>query len=242
MLDANFWTAVIAFFALLVSLLPYIKKIVRKAKLEVDIYDSILVTHYIGNPIVQINLIIKNIGGNSISIKDTYIDVYRDNEKIVKLPLKNYLDKFNDSIYLPFKKITLEPNEEWHHGARFLNFFSREDSSKYKESERSLKNEIERIRKESEPNDVIQADKSFIVSFEELFDKHFIWKEGNYLLKLFIKTDNEKVDIIKNIKFTLFESVKQEFENDKNRYLSGDRIYWYSDNYNVEWIDIEITD
>ncbi len=235
----EFWSVVIAFIALIISALPYLRRFFKKAKLEVDIYDSIWITHHVGNPIIQINLIIKNIGGSSLSINQIFIDVYRDGEKIMKLPLKNYLEKFNDSYYFPFKKVSLDPNEEWHHGARFLNFFSRDDVKKYKENERNLKNEIERIKKETEKGEIVRANKSFIVAFEELFEKHFNWKDGNYSLELHIKTDNKKVDLIKTLKFTIFESLKQEFENDRNKYDTGDRIYWYSDNYYGEWIDIE---
>jgi hypothetical protein len=238
-LELEFWSIMIASIAIILSQVSPVKLWFKKAKLEIDTYESIWISHHVGNPIVQINLILKNIGGRKISINKIFIDIFRDGEKISTLPLKNYLDKLNDTSYLQFGKFELEPNKEWNHGAKFLNFFSREDSKKYKEAERNIKNEIEKLKVPTDQNKIIKADQSFTKPFIELFDKHFQWKDGNYSLNLHIKTEDNTANIVKTIKFTIFESLKEEFESDKIRYESGDRIFWYSDNYNGEWIDIE---
>ncbi len=238
-LELEFWSIVIAFIAILLSQVPPVKLWFKKAKLEIDTYESLWISHHIGNPLVQINLILKNVGGRTISVNKIFINVFRDGEKINILHLKNYLDKLNDTSYLQFGKFELKPNEDWNHGARFLNFFSREDSKKYKEADRKIKNEIEKLKTPTEPNKIIKVDKSFTKPFIELFDKHFQWKDGNYSLDIHVETENDTANIVKTIKFTIFESLKEEFENDKNRYESGDRIFWYSDNYHGEWIDIE---
>jgi hypothetical protein len=140
---------------------------------------------------------------------------------------------------LQFGKFELEPNQEWNQAAKFLNLFSREDNKKYKKAEKDIKNEIEKMKIPTEPHKIIEVDELFTKPFIELFNKHFQWQEGNYELKIYVKTENDTANTEKIIKFTIFESLKEEFENDPTRYKSGDRIWWNSDSHYGEWIDIE---
>jgi hypothetical protein len=77
-LELEFWSILIALIALILSQIPPIKLWFKKSKLKVDTYDSIWITHHIGNPIVEFNLIIKNIGGRNILINKIIIDIFRD--------------------------------------------------------------------------------------------------------------------------------------------------------------------
>ena len=61
----------------------------------------------------------------------------------------------------------------------------------------------------------------------------------NYTLKINIETEDNCKNITKSFSFTIFKSLETDFIEDKLKYSSGDRIYWNSDNYIGEWIDIE---
>ena len=152
------------------------------------------------------------------------------------------MEKPADQTSILFRKFTLTPNEEWNHNSNFMNFLKRDDLMIFKDTERKLKTEIERKRAqktENKSHSAVEADESFVEPFKVLFDKHFKWKEGNYTFTINIKTDENIADISKSFSFTIFKSLESEFINDKSRYLTGVRIYWYSDNYYGEWVEIE---
>lgn len=239
--DPNFYMAITSIIAIFLSLRPDFKKF-RKAKLDLDLYNMIWVTHMVGNPIIQMSLIIKNIGGRNISIENINVELTRDREPLIKLPLQHYYDKPTDKETILFKKFTLIPNEEWNHHSKFLNFFKRDDSIIFKESDRKLKNEIQRLKQLPEnlnQQSLISTNEHFAEPFKKLFDKHFIWKEGNYTLTINIQTEGNIANISKSFSFTIFKALETEFIEDKSKYSSGDRIFWYSDSYYGEWIELE---
>ena len=65
----TFWAVFIAALALLLSQLPPIHMLLRRAKLEIEIYSRIHITHKLGNPNLQFHLIPNNVGGKTIKIK-----------------------------------------------------------------------------------------------------------------------------------------------------------------------------
>ncbi|MFH1094585.1 MAG: hypothetical protein V1739_10620 [Candidatus Omnitrophota bacterium] len=68
-LNWSFWAVVIAGVALIFSQLPPIHLLLKKAKLDIELYSKIHITHKIGNPNLQIHLIINNVGGKVVKIK-----------------------------------------------------------------------------------------------------------------------------------------------------------------------------
>lgn len=239
--DSNTYAVIIALAAFILSLIPYLKKL-RNGKLDLDIYNMIWITHSVGNPIIEMSLIIKNIGGRDISVKNINIELIRDGERLINLPLKHYFQKTTDKQPLLFRKFTLVANAEWNYNCRFLNFLKREDNKLFKDSDKKLRNELRRLKQLPEntnPISIVHTDESFTEAFKILFDKYFIWKEGNYTLKLNIETENNTNNINKSFNFTIFKSLETEFIDHKSDYTSGDRINWFSDNYHGDFIEIE---
>jgi hypothetical protein len=64
-----FWTIVAGLIPTVLSQVPPIKNWFKKAKLDLDLYSKVSIRHYIGNPNLQLHLIITNIGGRKIKIK-----------------------------------------------------------------------------------------------------------------------------------------------------------------------------
>ncbi len=207
-LDWSFWAVVVAAVAVLLSQLPPILQWFKKAKLDIELYSKISITHKVGNPNLQLHLIINNIGGRKIRIKDISIELKRDGAPLTTLPAQNYLQNQNDQSTLLFTTFSLKPTEEWEHIINFLNFFSRDDENEYRSIEEKMLADFRSKRDAltEEPKKPIEINEDLVQPFHAFFERHFIWNIGEYQLKINIITDKENASISKNYRFTVFES------------------------------------
>src|SRR5690606_16295838 len=90
-MDWSFWAVVVASIAVLLSQLPPIHVIYKKAKLDLELYSKISITHKLGNPNLQLHLILNNIGGRRVRVKDINVAISRDGIHLINLPAQNYL-------------------------------------------------------------------------------------------------------------------------------------------------------
>lgn len=60
-LNWSFWAVVVALCAVVLSQIPPIHLLLKKAKLDLELYSRIHLTHKVGNPNLQLHLIISNI-------------------------------------------------------------------------------------------------------------------------------------------------------------------------------------
>ena len=79
-LDWTFWAVVVAFLALVLSQLPPIHIMFQRAKLDVEAYSRIHLTHKIGNPNAQLHLIVSNVGGREVKVKSIALHLKRGDE------------------------------------------------------------------------------------------------------------------------------------------------------------------
>src|SRR5712691_6475060 len=95
-LDWKFWSVAVAVIALILSQLPPIHILLRRAKLDVEAYSRMLLTHKVGNPNAQLHLIISNPGGRELRIKGILLRLRRGTEDEFVLPAQNYLQSPGD--------------------------------------------------------------------------------------------------------------------------------------------------
>lgn len=134
-LNWTFWAVVVASLALILSQLPPVHMLLKKAKLDMELFSRMHITHKVGNPNLQIHLIVSNVGGKTIKIKSITSTIKKDGEQIAVLPAQSYLQEPSDKTPLLFTRISLKPKEEWAHIVKFLNYFSRPDERKYRDGE-----------------------------------------------------------------------------------------------------------
>jgi hypothetical protein len=231
-MDWSFWAVVVAAIAVLLSQLPPIHLLVRRAKIDVEPYSRIHVTHKVGNPNVQLHLIVTNTGGRNVKLKNFTIAIKRDGKDIAILPAANYLQNPGDKTNVLFTSFSLKPKEEWAHLVNFLNYFPRADEKKYRSAEAQLRADIIEKRKLPENKDVfVEAKDQLVRPFIDMFNEKFVWLPGEYEIAILIKTGNERVNIEKKFRFTLFESDSVELSKAKDDYKIGDGIYWDSGNH-----------
>lgn len=133
--DWKFWSALIAFLALILSQLPPIHILVRRAKLDLEVYSRIMITHKVGNPNLQIHLILRNVGGRTIRVKKMYAKISRDDNSVMHLPAQNYVASPKDNQLVLLTSFDLKPRTEWSHLVNFLNYFDRNEEKLYREAQ-----------------------------------------------------------------------------------------------------------
>lgn len=232
-LDWSFWAVIVATIAIFLSQLPPIYLWFRPAQLDIELYSRVHITHKIGNPNFQLHLIINNIGGRAVRVKNIRVKITLDGKEIANLPAQTYLENPNDKNSILFTSFSLSPQDEWAHIINCLNYFSRIDEKKYRAAESALmENIVEKRKLLEDENTLVEASDEFITPFINMFDEKFIWFPGEYKIMVSIITSVDSANIEKEYRFTLFESDSNDLTKAKNDYKYGDGIHWDSGNHN----------
>lgn len=228
-LDWTFWAVVIAAIAVILSQLPPLYNLIKRAKLDLELFSRFHITHKVGNPNVQLHMILTNLGGRSVRIKGVSLTIKRDGEDLAVLPAQTYYQNQGDTGTVLFTSFELKSKEEWAHTVTFLNYFDRPDEKRYRNSESLIKKNIAEKRQLLKNKDrIIKADSKYVKEFIKMFDDKFIWYPGEYELHISVTTSENKTNISKVRRFTLFESDSNVLSNYKNDYKTGDGIFWES--------------
>ncbi len=237
--DWKFWSVVVSLTAVILSQLPPIHILLRKAKLDLEVHRRIFINHKVGNSNLQMHLIIRNVGGRVLRIKKMNARIIKDGKEIVTLPAQSYIASPKDNQLILLTSFDIKPDEQWSHSVSFVNYFDRNMERKYRESEILLKNEIERKRALLQEDKVVFASEEFVVPFIDIFDDRFHWLPGDYVIEISLTTDIDKVDIVKQYRFTIFESQTDELKKYKEDYSTGAGIFWDSPLHAGQWLEIE---
>ena len=228
-LDWSFWAVFIAFIAVFLSQIPPIKQLIKKAKLDLEAYSKISITHKLGNPNLQLHLILTNTGGRNVRVKDISISISRDGKEITTLPALNYLQNQNDQNTLLFTTFKLEPSQEWAHITNFLNIYNREDEKKYQHIEGEMIADYRKNKKELDDNKEgheIEHPKALVDKAFDFFNSKFVWEPGEYNMTIVVKASNDIANTSKKYRFTIFESHTERLKVITDYYKLGGGI-WY---------------
>lgn len=230
-LDWQFWAAVVAVLALVLSQLPPVRLWFRPKRLEVEVHSRIQITHKVGNPNVGMFVSVRNTGGRDLRIRSIQLSLSRDNTSLGSLAAQNYFEgptSQSSVLYVPF---WLKPGESWAHGTNFLNLFDRATEKLYRESESALGADIRaklRVRAKGDDREVL-ADPQLVAPFLALFERLFIWQPGEYLAELRVDAEPGSASFKRVYRFTLYESDSTELRSHTQDYKFGGGL-----SYNVD--------
>jgi hypothetical protein len=236
-LDWSFWAVIVAAIAVILSQLPPIKMWFKKAKLDLEVYSKISITNKLGNPNLTLHLILTNIGGRKTRIKDIYVSLSRDGKELPSLPAVNFLQNQNDKNSMLFTNFSLAPHQEWAHITNFLQFFDREEEKEFQNLKKDMltdyREQSELIKGEEKDETIIKEKTSAIEHPNELtdralsfFDSKFIWVPGEYLMRVNVLTSDDKANISREYRFTIFESETEQQKGHTKNYKLGGDIWW----------------
>lgn len=221
-LDWKFWSVAVAVIALILSQLPPIHILLRRAKLDVEAYSRMHLTHKVGNPNAQLHLIISNPGGRELRIKGIELRLRRGTEDEFVLPAQTYLQSPGDKETVLLTSFKLKPKEEWAHIVNFLNFFSRQDEKSYRQLEANLRQELLAKREALvDKNIIVTADDENVQPLIKFFESKFRWLPGEYELTLQVQVEPERASLSRRYRITLFESDSKELTDYRDDYKYG---------------------
>lgn len=230
-LNWEFWSAVAAVIAIILSQLPPIYLWFRPRRLEVEVHSRVQVTHKVGNPNLSMFVSVRNTGGRELRISKIQIALSRDNISLGTFPAQNYFENPSSQSSVLFVPYSLKPDETWAHATTFLNFFDRTTEKIYRESESALKADIRkkldaRPKKDEQP---VVAEQALVTPFLTLFDRLFVWLPGEYVAELSVLTESSTVSFSRKYRFTLYESDCAELRSHVEDYKFGGGL-----SYNVD--------
>lgn len=225
-IDWTFWAVLVSIAALLLSQLPPIHILLRRARLEVEAYSKIHLTHKVGNPNAQLHLIISNSGGREVKVKSVLLHFQRGDEERFTLPAQNYLPAPDSKGSVLLTSFRLKPKDEWAHIVNFHQAFSRHEEKEYRAMESDIKNDIFSKRERAEEKTIVEADICHVQPFMEFFERKFRWLPGEYELTLEVVARPEKAGLTKKYRVTVFESDSAELRDYTNDYKYGAGVYF----------------
>ena len=237
--DWTFWAVVASFAAIILSQLPPVKYWFKSSNLDIELYSRVWLTHKIGNPNLQVHVIITNIGGRQVKVRKLEAHLERNNRDVFVLPIQNYYLQANDKDTVLFTPFSLQPDEDWSHISNFLNFFDRDDEQRYRDIESRLRQDIS-AKKTINPDALVEADDANVQPIIEFFNEKFRWLPGEYHITLKAVTTDKEYS--KKYRFTLFETESNELRSHANDYKYGARVYWEPTNYGTPGIFVQIRD
>lgn len=207
-IDWSFWAVIVALTAILLSQLPPVHHLLKKARIEVETYPYLSVEHVVGRPLLSVHLMLSNVGGKRVKIKHLNVHVFRDREKLFELPSFGYFQERQGSERILFTGFRLDPGSEWDHTVVFWKLRSREDERAYKDAEEKLREDILEKRNllAEESKEVVDADQASVQPFLDIFEREFKWKAGEYRLDIKIEAQPASANREQQLHFTLFES------------------------------------
>lgn len=222
-----FWAVIVAAIAIILSQLPPLYLLFKKAKLDIELYSKIHITHMIGNPNLQCHVILNNIGGRRLRIKYISAKIERDGNPIVTLPAQNYDTNPRGTSTILFTRFTLNTEAEWGNSINFFDLFNRTEERNFKEAEALLKEDLYKKHLDNKDNAkpekkvLIKAKEPLVKPFLEMFNKRFIWESGEYKLIITVSAKPLREEIEKQFRFTLFETDSNNLRKYTEDYATG---------------------
>lgn len=243
-LDWQFWSAVVAVLALVLTQLPPVRLWFRPSRLEVEVHSRVQVTHKVGNPNLGMYVGIRNIGGRDVRVRSISVALARDGNPLGVYPIINFFETPSSTSAVLFVPFTLRPTETWAHGANFLKPFDRNTEKHYRELESDLRSNIRRklAARDEESKELVEADAQYVQPFLNMFNRMFVWLPGEYTLDLQIQVESGKNTFGKRYQFTLFESDSEELRSHTDDFKHGGGLAYNVDRHVGVYVQLSPND
>lgn len=232
-LDWQFWAAMLAALALVLSQLPPVILWFKPKRLEVEVHSRLVVTHKVGNPNLSLFLGLRNTGGRNLWVRAMRISIARDGQVVGTFPAQNFFEtptSQNPILLVPF---LLKVGDGWFHTTSFLNFFDRQTERTYRAAEAVLRRDIQAklAARPREDKAAVEAAPELVAPFMATFERLFAWQPGEYEMELSIDTDSKVRAFHRRYRFTLFESDSTELRSHTDDYKFGGGLAYNVDRH-----------
>ena len=206
-LQWEFWSALVALAALILSQLPPILVLFKGTKLRVEAAAQIIVSHRMGNPNLLLSLNLGNVGGSDVRVRAIDFEATRGTGEKLLMPGNQYYESWTSTSAVMLTPFRLKPNEDWAHAVNFFPLLSPEEEKEQRQLSFDLRNNI-MAKRALLPKDApdVEADEKVVLPLKALYAKRNRWAPGEYTLTLNVATEPNRASVRKHYRFTLFES------------------------------------
>jgi hypothetical protein len=231
LLDWSFWAAFVAALALILSQLPPLKILIRPTRLRVEPYDRLVVTHWLGNPNINLYLALTNTGGRQVRVLALKLTMQPEGGSEFVMPGQSFAAPASPQASFLLTRFTLTPDETWGNLVTFYTSLDTTDERTSKQLVKDLRMDINQkltLRQQVAPQSqgLVEADPTRVEPLRKFFEQHNRWRAGEYTARLTIDCEPQRASVVKNFRFTLFESDIQELAEAASKYKYGAGVYY----------------
>lgn len=225
----TFWAFVVAAAAVVLSQLPPLPLLLRRAALTVEPYDTMVIGETLGNPNLASHVLLSNTGGKTLQVLAMNVLVEKEDGDVkFDLPAQS-LTKLDGSQGAPIlTRFRLRPGGEWSHIVSFFRTFSWKEENEAKTLIKNLREDIMRkldARKKASPLDstLVEAKPELVKAVVAFAEKHAKWEPGDYRGTVTVTCVPATASVARSFRFTVFESdcVELAEQRDRCRYGFG---------------------
>lgn len=227
--DLKFWSFIISILALLLSQQSFFKNLFRGARISVEPYDQMYLTHGFGCPNVQVHLLATNIGGRKVRVKGISLAILKSNGESFAVRSISYFQKQGDPNAILLTPFSLLPGDEWSHVIQFFSPMQRQEDKVIRQATSALRADISaKISKrgEDEPKTLVYADPALVEPFIRCFERHFKWHPDEYSMTISMDTEPPNAFANRQFRFVLFEADTHDMKVIVDKYASGEGVYY----------------
>jgi hypothetical protein len=230
-LDWTFWTAAVAVAALVLSQLPPVRVLLRRTSLRMQPYDRLNVTHYLGNPIINLHVQILNAGGRTVRVQSLSLEITPEDGSTFTLPAQSFSRADGTPGSFLFTPFSLVPDKEWANFVGFFAPFSMNDERLSKALTKELRTDINRTldtrsKVSPEKKELVVSTATCVTQLTGFYATHKRWVPGEYSVLLNLRCEPASASVTRRFRFTLFEADAQEFDERASHYNFGAGVYF----------------
>lgn len=197
------------------------------------VHQTVMINHFVGLPIVQLYVMVKNTGGKALHVVSIGVDVLKNGRSVFSTEAQSYFDSpaAKDSVLLvPFD---LEPERRWGHLVNFGTVLDRQEQRRFDEEKRGLRADISaKLEQRNRENPEGEGQAGVVVASEDVvapllarFNRYFIWNAGDYTLTLRVLAENG-LKAEQTYRFTIFEGDQAELAAHSDGYKTGEGLFY----------------
>lgn len=230
-LNFSFWAVIIAALAVIFSQLPPIPMILRRTRLNVIPLHRLQVFHWLGNPNINLHILLTNEGGREIRVLAIKMQISRENGDNFVLPGQTFSPPDGSKGTFLLTQFSLKPKEDWSNFVNFFSSFTFDEERHSKQLIKDLKKNIQDKLANRQPEEelasrYVEGDSQLVAPVIGFFETHFKWQPGEYTLDLQIDCQQKKASVKRQFRFTLYESDYAEFKEQTEKYKYGLGVYF----------------
>ena len=225
-LDWEFWSAVIAWAALILSQLPPVRVLFTRRSLSLEANENLGVSHMVGYPTAQVYISLRNTGNRPVRVAAMSVEFRRVDETPFSLGARQFFVNIGDPRPVLFVPVTIEPGHEWGHVAAFEVRLDQQENRRIRSLRNTLREDISAkvdAQRRANPNDnrLCEGEPANVQALLDVYAQKFRWVAGDYAMVVRVESDSAK-PVESRFRFTVYESDERELRGFAERYKYGE--------------------